>query len=77
VRVILYLDERPLGILEEIMECFKNEPEEVFQNFSTFTEGEQKAYLDWIYEAKKEDTKTNRIVKMMDRLLENKRLDEL
>jgi hypothetical protein len=77
VRVILYLDERPLGIPEEIMECFKNEPEAVFQNFSAFTEGEQKAYLDWIYEAKKEDTKAERIVKMMDRLLENKRLHEL
>jgi uncharacterized protein YdeI (YjbR/CyaY-like superfamily) len=33
---------------------------------------EQKAYLDWIYEVKKEDTKAERIVKMMVRLADKK-----
>jgi len=77
VRIILYNDERPLGIPEEILECFNNEPKKAFQNFSAFTEGEQKAYLDWIYEAKKEDTKAERIVKMMDRLADNKKLHDI
>lgn len=71
VNVILYANETPLEIPEEIMLCFENEPKQAYENFMHLTEGEQKAYLDWIYEAKKEDTKARRVVEMMDRLLKN------
>ena len=50
------------------IECFGNESKVVYERFLSFTEGEQKAYLDWIYSAKTEDTKVERIAKMMERL---------
>ena len=68
VHIILYSDESPIEIPDEIIECFKLEPKKTYETFQNFTEGEQKTYLDWIYEAKIEETKVNRIVLMMERL---------
>ena len=76
VHVKLYLDETPLEIPEEIMDCFANEPQKAYENFLNFAENEQQAFLDWIYDAKKEETKANRIVKMMDKLIKNLRFHE-
>ena len=68
VRIILYSDESPLEIPSDIMDCFNNEPKEVLENFLSFSEGQQKGYLDWIRDAKTEETKAKRIVQMMERL---------
>lgn len=68
VKVVLYADESRLEIPQEILECFENEPPKLFENFSGLTEGEQKAYLDWIYSAKTPDTIAERIAKMMEKL---------
>lgn len=68
VHITLYADASSLEIPEEIILCLENEPREVYDTFVSFTEGEQKAYLDWIYVAKTDETKANRIIKMMDRL---------
>ncbi len=68
VHVILFPDDSELEVPGEIRDCFKNEAPELYQNFCSFSEGEQKAYLDWIYEAKTEVTKAKRIVRMMERL---------
>ena len=68
VHIVLYADDSKLEIPQEIMECFENESPELLKTFLSFTEGEQKAYLDWIYEAKTDETKARRILKMMDRL---------
>ncbi len=68
VHVILYSDESKLEISDEIIHCFKNEPQKIQDTFLSFTEGEQKSYLDWIYSAKTVDTQANRIAKMMNRL---------
>ena len=76
VKVILYADESPLEIPEEIILCFENEPKKAYETFLNLTEGQQKAYLDWIYSAKKEDTKAERIVQMMDRLAKGQRFYE-
>lgn len=74
--VILYSDESDVEIPEEIILCFENEPKKTFENFQKLGEGAQKAYLDWIYDAKTEDTKANRIIKMMDKVLKNKKLHD-
>lgn len=74
VHVRLYLDESTLEIPEEILLCFKNEPQKIYKNFLNFTEGERKAYIDWIYSAKKEETQVERIAKMMERLQKGLRL---
>lgn len=68
IKIILFADEAPTEIPQELLECFENEPPEILQTFLSFSESEQKAYLDWIYGAKKEETKAQRIVNMMDRL---------
>lgn len=72
VRIILFKDETSLTIPNEIIGCLKNESNKVYNNFLALTEGQQKAYLDWIYSAKKEDTKAARIIKMLDRIMLNK-----
>ena len=64
----LYDDASPVEIPEEILECFKGETKKIYETFLSFTEGEQKTYLDWIYKAKTEGTKAERIVSMMERL---------
>jgi hypothetical protein len=70
VRIILYADEVPLEVPEELLACFAMEPPQAYQAFLKLKEWEQKSYLDWIFDAKKEDTKAERILKMMDRLLQ-------
>ncbi len=68
VKIILYADESLLNIPDEIVECFKNESQKLYETFVSYTEGEQKAYLDWIYNSKTDDTKVKRIAKMMNKL---------
>ena len=68
VHVILYADDSLLEIPIEIIECFKNEPKKILETFLSFTEGEQKTYLDWIYTAKTDKTKADRILLMLDRV---------
>lgn len=76
VHIILYADDSMLKIPQEILECFEDEPKRVLETFLSFTEGEQKAYLDWIYEAKTEDTKADRILKMMERLKKKRKFHD-
>lgn len=68
VKVVLYRDDSPVEIPEELLLCLQDEPE-ACKTFLGFTEGEQKAYIDWIYSAKKDDTKVERIAKTINRLL--------
>ena len=76
VHIILYLDETPLETPEEIVDCFKNEPPQIYQTFMAFTEGERKSYLDWIYSAKTDETKVERIAEMMKKLQKGQRLKD-
>ncbi|MFK8005595.1 MAG: YdeI/OmpD-associated family protein [Saprospiraceae bacterium] len=68
VHVILYPDESPVETPQEILDCFEMEPKSSLKTYLNFSEGERKVYLDWIYSAKKEETKAERIAKMMERL---------
>lgn len=43
VHVILYSDESPIVVPDEIIECFRNEPKEIFETFLSYTEGNQKS----------------------------------
>jgi hypothetical protein len=76
VKVILYADESQLEIPDEILDCFEQESKTLLRIFMNFTESEQKAYLDWIYKAKKEDTKVTRIVSMMAKISKGLRFHE-
>ena len=68
VHIVLYSDEHLDELPDEIMECFQNEPKKVFQNYLSLSNYEQKVYIDWIYDAKTDDLKVSRIIKMMERL---------
>lgn len=74
VKVVLFLDESELEIPTEIMTCFALESPKLLATFLSFTEGERKAYIDWIYSAKTDDTKVNRILEMMRKLEKGLRL---
>src|SRR5690606_8662093 len=52
VYVILYPDDEPLEVPEEMMLCLKDEPK-ALKFFQSLTEAEQKHYIDWIYSAKR------------------------
>ena len=71
VKVVLFSDDSSPEIPTEILECFDHEPGEVLTNFQRLSEGDQKSYLDWIYDARSDDTKARRILKMMNRLARN------
>ena len=68
VHIVLYSDEHLDELPDEIMECFQYESKKVFQNYLSLSNYEQKVYIDWIYDAKTDDMKVSRIIKMMERL---------
>ena len=47
-----------------------------YLNSLPFPKGQQKVYLDWIYSAKRDETKASRILKMMNKLQRNLRLHD-
>lgn len=73
VHVILYADNTPLGIPEELLVCLEEEPK-AHEKFLSLRESEQKTIVDWIYSAKKEDTKIERIARIIDQLLKGNKL---
>jgi hypothetical protein len=74
VHIEISTNNAPFAIPEEIRLCFDNEPKALFEIFCQFKESEQQAYIDWIYTAQKEATKVERIVTMMQKLAEGKKL---
>lgn len=75
VRVVLYKDDSKFVIPDELLLCLKEEPA-AWKFFQTLSEGEQRLYVVWIYEAKKMETRANRIVKSIEKLLRGKKLYE-
>ncbi len=67
VHVILYRDNLPTEIPEELMQCFQDEPGS-YEAFKNLTESEKKANIENIYTAKSQITKANRILALMKRL---------
>ena len=75
VQIILYLDNTPLEVPEELLLCLQDEPV-AHQTFLSYTAGEQKAFVDWIYSAKTEETKVERIVQSINKLMSGKKLHD-
>lgn len=48
VHVVLYHDNEPLDIPEEMLLCLQDEPE-ALNFFNSLTESEQKFYIEWVY----------------------------
>ncbi|WP_018476344.1 YdeI/OmpD-associated family protein [Pontibacter roseus] len=73
VQVILYADNTPQEVPEELLLCLKDEPG-AYEQFRNCTDGEQRAIIEWIYSAKTDETKVERIVQTINRLLSNQNL---
>lgn len=67
VHVVLYPDHEPLETPAEFLDCLKEEPK-ALRFFKTLNESERKFYIQWIYSAKREETKINRLAKAINRL---------
>ncbi|HCL04543.1 MAG TPA: hypothetical protein DHW64_00565 [Chitinophagaceae bacterium] len=64
ITVTLYPDNDPVLIPAELLDCLKDDPD-AHRNFIQLSEGKQKEYIDWIYEAKKESTRIERMATMI------------
>lgn len=71
VRVILYADNMPTEIPDELKECLENEPG-LYEKFVAYTDGEKKAFINWIYSAKSDETRADRIVKTLEKVEKGK-----
>ena len=68
VHIILYEDNKPLEVPLEMMLCLKDEPQ-ALDFFNSLSESEKRFYIQWVYAAKREQTKINRLAKSIDRLV--------
>jgi hypothetical protein len=67
VHVHLVPDDSPVEIPDELLLCLLDAPE-AYAFFQTLTDSNKKYYIDWIYEAKRPETRVNRIVSAIERL---------
>ena len=72
VHVILYPDNEPLEIPEELLLCLQ-EDAEALQSFNSLNENEKYNYVKWIYAAKTDQTKVDRIAKTLVNLSKGKK----
>jgi bifunctional DNA-binding transcriptional regulator/antitoxin component of YhaV-PrlF toxin-antitoxin module len=76
VHVILYADNSPIEIPEEFLICLK-EDLDVYNTFMTYTDGQKKEFIDWIYATKTDEKKVERIAIALNKLERNEKLREL
>ena len=67
VHVILYPDNSPVEIPEELLLCLQ-EDKDAYEAFIKLTDTEKKSTVEWIYSAKNEDTRIDRIARTMNSL---------
>ncbi len=73
VHIILFPDDEPLEVPQEMLLCLEEEPQ-AFAFFKSLSESEQKFYIGWIYSAKKEETRIDRLAKAINRLVKGQKL---
>lgn len=67
VHIVLYADHAPTAIPEEFLECLKDDPI-ACQSFMNYSDQQKKEIIDWIYSAKTDDIKVERIAKTINKL---------
>ena len=75
VHIILYPDNDPLEVPEEFLLCLQDDAE-ALQFFNSLNEIEQHKYVKWIYSAKTNQTKEDRMAKTLDKLCKNQKFSE-
>lgn len=67
VHITLYPDTEELEVPEDMMLCLKDEPE-ALRFFNSISESERKYYINWVYGAKKEETRISRLTRAVTML---------
>jgi Bacteriocin-protection, YdeI or OmpD-Associated/Domain of unknown function (DUF1905) len=67
VHVLLYIDNSPTEAPQEFLVCLQ-EDSKANRFFKQLSDSEKKIYIDWIYDAKKEETKIERMAQTINRL---------
>lgn len=67
VHVVLYPDAGPQELPDEMRDCLRDEPA-ALKFFNSLPEGEQKQYIDWVYSAKDDDARVERLATAVTRL---------
>lgn len=62
VHVVLYRDDESLTIPKEFLLCLETE-DGALEKFGTYSDGQKRAFVKWIYSAKTEQTRIDRIAK--------------
>lgn len=73
VHVVLYADDAPPDIPEELLLCLQDS-EDTYSNFLKCSDTEQRAFIDHIYAVKKEETRIERIAQTLDMLEKGQKL---
>ena len=69
VKLQLFLDEAGQVIPEDFLECLSDEPK-LLAHFQKQSRAKQRETIDWIFAAKTEDEKVNRMAKAIEKLEE-------
>ena len=72
VHIVIYNDDLPTMIPEELALCMNFE-DGVMDKFQFYNDGEKKAFVNWIYSAKTEQTKIDRIAKTIMMIQNNEK----
>ena len=75
VHIILYPDNEPLEVPEELLLCLHDDAE-ALKFFNSLNESEQHNYVKWIYSAKTEPTKVDRIAKTLVKLSKHQKFTD-
>lgn len=70
IHVKLMEDNNPIEIPLEFQLCLQDDPI-ALEVFSLFTDDEKRAYISWIYSAKKEETRIERIATSINKISKN------
>ena len=73
INVVLFADNAPTEIPEELLLCLRDDPP-AYKTFLSYTDGQQKEFIDWIYSAKTDQTKVERIAETLRKLAKKSKL---
>jgi hypothetical protein len=67
VQVILFKDGSALEIPADLLACLRDEPK-AYSTFLKLSDSNKKQWIDWVYSARKDSTKVERITKLIDQM---------
>lgn len=73
INVVLFADNAPTEIPEELLLCLRDDPA-AYKTFLSYTDGQRKEFIDWIYSAKTDQTKVERIAETLRKLAKKNKL---